>query len=176
MSSKPAFAASGNQALSNAKKAKQDEFYTQLGDIANELKHYKAQLRGKTILCNCDDPFESNFFKYFALNFNALGLKKLIVTSYVKSPIVGGELPLSDIEGLKPEGREPCAIEIDEVPDLNGDGATDLADVEYLLRHDANRSHTLSGDSEYSAGDFRSRECVEYPRGIFSTHGRSSAA
>ena len=99
-----------NQALSKAKKAKQDEFYTQLGDIANELKHYRVQLRGKTILCNCDDPFESNFFKYFALNFNALGLKKLIVTSYVKSPIAGGQLPLSDLEGLKPEGREPCAI------------------------------------------------------------------
>lgn len=64
--------ASGNLALSNAKKAKQDEFYTQLGDIENELKHYKSQLRGKTILCNCDDPFESNFFRYFALNFNSL--------------------------------------------------------------------------------------------------------
>jgi hypothetical protein len=164
MSSKPALGASGNQALFNAKKAKQDEFYTQLGDIANELKHYKPQLRGKTILCNCDDPFESNFFKYFALNFNALGLKKLIVTSYVKSPIAGGQLPLSDLEGLKPEGREPCVIEIDEVPDLNGDGATDLADVEYLLRHDANRSRTLEGDAEYGAGDFRSSECVEYLR------------
>src|SRR5262249_47007957 len=73
--------------LSNAKKAKQDEFYTQLCDIENELKHYKSQLRGKTILCNCDDPFESNFFRYFALNFNTLRLKKLIATSYVKSPI-----------------------------------------------------------------------------------------
>ena len=81
-------------ALSNAKKTKQDEFYTQLGDIENELKYYKSQLRGKTILCNCDDPFESNFFRYFALNFNTLGLKKLIATSYVKSPIVGGQLIL----------------------------------------------------------------------------------
>ena len=94
-------------ALSNAKKAKQDEFYTQLGDIENELKHYKSQLRRKTILCNCDDPFESHFFKYFALNFNTLGLKKLIATSYVKSPIVGGQLPLLDIEGLQPGVRRP---------------------------------------------------------------------
>src|SRR4051812_49160614 len=94
--------AAGNRILSAAKKAKQDEFYTQLSDIENELKHYKAQLRSKAILCNCDDPFESNFFRYFALNFNTLGIKKLIVTSYVRSPIVGGKLPLLDIEGLKP--------------------------------------------------------------------------
>ena len=152
---------SGNKTLSKAKNAKQDEFYTQLSDIENELKHYRTQLRDKVILCNCDDPFESNFFKYFALNFNALGLKKLIVTSYAKSPIAGAYLPLLHIEGLKPEGKEPYAIEINYVPDSNGDGAIDLADVEYLLRHDANTSRTLKGDSEFGAGDFRSRECVE---------------
>src|SRR5579871_717638 len=154
--------ASGNLALSNAKKAKQDEFYTQLCDIENELKHYKSQLRGKTILCNCDDPFESNFFRYFVLNFNTLGLKKLIATSYVKSPIVGGQLPLLDIVGLKPEGKEPYAIEINEVPDHKRRGATDLADVEYLLKHDSNTSRTLNPDGIYDSGDFRSRECVEY--------------
>ena len=152
----------GNKTLSKAKSAKQDEFYTQLSDISNELKHYKSQLRDKIILCNCDDPFESNFFKYFALNFNALGLKKLIVTSYAKSPIAGQYLPLLHMEGLKPQGREPYAIEINHVPDQNGDGAIDLSDVEYLLKHDANTSRTLKGDSEYGAGDFRSRECVEY--------------
>ena len=157
-----ASAASGNLALSNAKKARQDEFYTQLCDIENELKHYKSQLRRKTILCNCDDPFESNFFRYFALNFNTLGLKKLIATSYLKSPIVGGQLPLLDIEGLKPEGKEPYAIEINEVPDHKRRGATDLADVEYLLKHDANTSRALSADGIYNAGDFRSRECVEF--------------
>jgi hypothetical protein len=151
----------GNLSLSNAKKAKQDEFYTQLGDIEIELKHYKSQLRGKTILCNCDDPFESNFFRYFALNFNTLELKKLIATSYVKSPITGGQLSLIDIEGLKPEGKEPYAIEINKVPDHNKRGATDLADVEYLLKHDANTSRALNSDGIYSAGDFRSRECVE---------------
>lgn len=112
----PSLASKKSLALSNAKKAKQDEFYTQLGDIEIEMKHYKSQLRGKTILCNCDDPFESNFFRYFALNFNTLGLKKLIATSYVKSPIVGGQLPLVDIEGLKPEGKEPYAIELTSSP------------------------------------------------------------
>jgi hypothetical protein len=152
---------SGNRVLSKARKAKQDEFYTQLTDISNELRHYRAQLRGKTIFCNCDDPFESNFFKYFALNFNTLGLKKLIATSYKKSPIVGGQLPLLDIEGLKPDGKEPYAIEINEVPDNNGDGATDLSDVEYLLKNHANTARTLMGDDTYNGGDFRSRECVE---------------
>ncbi len=154
--------ASGNVSLANAKKAKEDEFYTQLSDIENELKHYKSQLRGKSILCNCDDPFESNFFKYFALNFNVLGLKKLVVTSYARSPIVGGQLPLLDIEGLKPEGKEPYAIEINEVPDHRRRGATDITDVEYLLKRKANAAHTLAGDDGYAGGDFRSRECVEY--------------
>ena len=65
-----------NTNLKTAGKAKKDEFYTQLVDIEKELKHYKDQLRGKVVYCNCDDPFESNFFKYFAANFNALGLKK----------------------------------------------------------------------------------------------------
>lgn len=62
-----------NTALTNAKNAKKDEFYTQLIDIEKELKYYKLQFKGKTIFCNCDDPFESNFFKYFAMNFNHLG-------------------------------------------------------------------------------------------------------
>jgi hypothetical protein len=151
-----------NRMLGAARNAKQDEFYTQLSDIENELRHYRPHLRGKTVLCNCDDPYESNFFKFFALNFNALGLGKLIATSFMKSPIAGGYLPLLDIEGLKPGGKEPYAIEINEVPDANGDGATDLSDVEYLLRHDANISKTLTGDGTHAAGDFRSAECVEY--------------
>jgi hypothetical protein len=154
--------ASGNRTLNSARRAKQDEFYTQLGDISNELKHYKARLRGKTVFCNCDDPFESNFFKYFALNFNTLGIRKLVATSYRKSPIVGAQLPLLSIEGLKPEGKEPYAIEINEVPDQNGDGATDLADVEYLLQHNANTARSLQGDGAYNGGDFRSRECAEF--------------
>ena len=88
-----------NKNLHYAKNSKKDEFYTQLVDIEKELKNYKNQFRGKVVYCNCDDPFESNFFKYFAANFNALGIKKLITTIYVKSPIVGGQLPLFEMEG-----------------------------------------------------------------------------
>ena len=162
MSSQSSKSETGNRTLSKAKSAKQDEFYTQLVDIENELRHYRTEFRGKIVLCNCDDPYESNFFRYFALNFNALGLKKLIATSYAKSSIVGGYLPPIDMAGLKPEGREPYAIEISEVPDANGDGAIDLADVEYLLLHNGNTSRTLKGDGKYEAGDFRSAECLEY--------------
>jgi hypothetical protein len=92
-----------NKNLHTANKAKNDEFYTQLTDIEKELKHYKDQFQGKIVYCNCDDPFESNFFKYFAANFNSLKLKKLTTTSYVKSPIAGGQLSLIDILGLTPD-------------------------------------------------------------------------
>ena len=80
--------------LNRANQAKEDEFYTQLSDIESELKHYRKHFAGKTVLCNCDDPFESNFFKYFCLNFNRLKLKKLIATCYSGSPITGNELTL----------------------------------------------------------------------------------
>jgi hypothetical protein len=149
----------GNRNLRQAKKAKKDEFYTQLADIENELKHYKDQFRGKIVYCNCDDPYESNFFKYFATNFNALGLKKLITTSYSGSPVAGQQLPLFEIEGLKeikPKDAEAHRIEINEVPDFNKDGAIDLKDVEQLLKHKANVCAPLKGD-----GDFRSEECIE---------------
>src|SRR3989344_9589852 len=145
-----------NNNLRRASVAKNDEFYTQLVDIEKELKHYKEQFRGKVVYCNCDDPFESNFFKYFAANFNAFGLKKIIPTSYVPSPIAGGQLPLFEIEGLKPEGKEPFKIEINEVKDLDSDGAVGLADVEWLLKHDANVASPLKGN-----GDFRSEECID---------------
>ena len=69
----------GNTGLRAAKTAKKDEFYTQLSDIEKEMRHYRRHFKGKTVLCNCDDPFESNFFKFFVLNFQRLGLKKLIV-------------------------------------------------------------------------------------------------
>jgi hypothetical protein len=145
-----------NKNLHSAKSSKKDEFYTQLSDIEKELKHYKEQFRGKVVYCNCDDPFESNFFKYFAANFNALGLKKLVTTSYVRSPIVGEQLPLFEVEGLKPSGKEPFKIEIKEVTDINNDGAINLDDVEYLLKHDKNTATPLGGN-----GDFRSDECIK---------------
>ncbi|HOX29769.1 MAG TPA: adenine-specific methyltransferase EcoRI family protein [Candidatus Paceibacterota bacterium] len=145
-----------NRNLHRAKGAGKDEFYTQLVDIEKELKHYKEQFRDKVVYCNCDDPFESNFFKYFASNFNALKLKRLITTSYVKSPIVGGQLPLFEVEGLKPSGKEPFKIEITEVPDADKDGAINLDDVEHLLKHNKNTATPLKGN-----GDFRSDECIE---------------
>ena len=73
---------SGNKQLHQGKKNKKDEFYTRLPDIENELKHYKAHFKDKVVYCNCDDPRVSNFFVYFAENFEVLGLKKLITTCY----------------------------------------------------------------------------------------------
>ena len=81
--------ANNNTVLGTAKIAKKDEFYTQLTDIEKEVRHYKKHFKDKVVLCNCDDPFESNFFKYFVLNFNKLGLRKLIATCYSASPIRG---------------------------------------------------------------------------------------
>lgn len=145
-----------NKNLNNAKKAKKDEFYTQLTDIERELQHYWEHFRGKTVLCNCDDPFESNFFKYFALRFNQLGLKKLICTCYNGSPVQGNELvfrfaPYDD----EPEQKTAHKLVITEVNDMNGDGAVDLTDVRYLLENDKNVLSTLQ------TGDFRSPECIE---------------
>lgn len=145
----------GNKDLSNAIKAKKDEFYTQLVDIEKEMKYYRDYFKGKTVFLNCDDPYESNFFKYFAMNFNRLGLKKLISTCYKGSPVAQTQLPLfGDIETSKDEVR-PYKIEITEVSDENNDGKIDLSDVEYLLQSDKNVLSVLDGD-----GDFRSEECV----------------
>ncbi len=137
-----------NASLRKADKAKNDEFYTRLEDIEKELSHYKAYFKGKTVFCNCDDPYESNFFKYFAMNFNFLGLKKLIATCYDSSPVVGEQL------SLFPDKR-PYKIEITEVTDENGDGAIDLADVEYLLKNKHNTRAKLK------SGDFRNEECIK---------------
>ena len=85
-----------NMNLHKASKAKKDEFYTQLSDIEKELKHYKGYFKGKVVLCNCDDPQESNFWKYFSLNFEFLGLKKLIATHFDYNPTYKLEL-IADI-------------------------------------------------------------------------------
>lgn len=148
-----------NSWLTAAKANKQDEFYTQLADIENELRHFRKHFKGKIVLCNCDDPYESDFFKYFVINFRRLGLKKLIASCYAGSPIAGQQLSFSDLEGLSEEeaaAKRPFTIEISDIPDANGDGSIGLADVEYLLRHDANVLTALEGD-----GDFRSDECMK---------------
>jgi hypothetical protein len=146
-----------NETFGRANRAKNDEFYTQLADVEAELRHYRDQFRGKVVFCNCDDPYESNFFKFFAMNFNHLGLKKLITTSYSGSPVTGEQLSLLDIEGMPEDAPEKAAyrVEITEVPDANNDGAIDLSDVEYLLKHGRNILTLLTG-----TGDFRSAECI----------------
>ena len=168
-------AKNGNKALGEAKKQKKDEFYTQLADINAELRHYTQHFAGKVVFCNCDDPYESNFFKYFAANFNALKLKRLIATCYAGSQVAGKQLELALFgdaagtdgcvgrDGLCPvcgrdearPSRIPHKIVINEVKDVNGDGRIDLADVEWLIKNDKNVLTKLEGD-----GDFRSAECV----------------
>lgn len=145
-----------NKNLNAAKTAKKDEFYTQLVDIERELQHYWQHFRGKTVLCNCDDPYESNFFKYFALRFNQLGLKKLICTCYDGSPITGTQLSLFSLDSEGNEKKTAYKVEITEVGDMNGDGAVDLTDVEYLIQNNKNVLSALKGN-----GDFRSQECIE---------------
>ena len=145
-----------NKNLNAAKTAKKDEFYTQMGDIERELQHYWPHFRDKVVLCNCDDPYESNFFKYFALNFNQLGLKKLICTCYDGSPVQGNELLLDFGDFTEDPKKIAYKVEITEVKDLNGDGAVDLADVQYLLKNDKNAISLLK-----QHGDFRSAECIE---------------
>ena len=121
----------GNKNLNAAAKAKKDEFYTRIGDIENEMRHYKKHFAGKTVLCNCDDPYESDFFRYFTLYFNHLGLKKLIATSYSSD-----------------KRKHAIKFEVTEV-------SADFADVKWLLENNRNVVTYLEGD-----GDFRSPECV----------------
>ena len=110
-----------------AKKAKKDEFYTRLEDITAELRHYKEHFKGKTVLCNCDDPRVSNFFVYFAYNFEYLGLKKLITTCYKNQNMDLFSQNDSEkavyliYEGDKDGDRIPSAEEIGVFP-LKGDG------------------------------------------------------
>lgn len=125
-----------NKLLNTAKTAKKDEFYTQLSDIENELRHYRPHFKGKTVLCNCDDPRVSNFFKYFALNFEILGLKKLIATCYKNN-----ELDLFSMNTAEQ------AVYIIYEGDKNGNKVPDPSEMEVL---------PLQGD-----GDFRSAECIE---------------
>ena len=142
--------------LAQAKDAKKDEFYTRLDDITKELKFYRPYFNNKVVLCNCDDPYESNFFKYFALNFNALGLKKLIATCYNGSPVSGNELLLDFGDTVDDPKKIAYKVEITEVTDINGDGAINLADVQYLMQNDKNVISILKGN-----GSFDSPECIE---------------
>lgn len=158
----------GNSALSAAVKAKKDEFYTQLTDIEKEMRYYRKHFKDKTVLCNCDDPFESNFFKYFVLNFNRLGLKKLIATCYFSSPIIGQQLQyhfnqdgqmtfsFGDDTSDDYKAKRPYKAIVTSVYDTTGDGGVDMVDVAKLFMSGENELSELDGD-----GDFRSQECLE---------------
>lgn len=137
--------------LDNAKKNKKDEFYTQLSDIENELKNYKEHFKNKVVYCNCDDPRESNFFKYFIRNFNHLGLKKLITTTYINSPI-------AKTEDLFGERNVVYKVSINKLEDIND---YDLITNELINKIVKKRAKKLFGDKKYKPGDFRSNECVE---------------
>lgn len=155
-----------NKNLTNAKKGKNDEFYTQFSDIQKEVESYleynPKTFKGKVVYSNCDDPFESNFFRYFVLNFNRLGLKRLISTSYKPSPVANSQLGLfGDDKTLpKSKGRPKITANkfiINEVGDIDGDGSFTLEDIAKQLKANKNNEWTpLEGD-----GDFRSDECVE---------------
>ena len=125
-----------NSNLHQAKNAKKDEFYTQLSDIENELKHYKEHFRGKTVLCNCDDPRVSNFFHYFSYNFEQLGLKKLITTCYKNQE-----------RDLFSQNDSERAIWLEYFGDKNNNRVPDPEEIGI---------HQFAGD-----GDFRSGECIE---------------
>ncbi len=125
-----------NKNLQIAKVQKKDEFYTQLTDIERELRHYTHHFKDKVIYCNCDDPKVSNFFKYFSLKFNQLGLKRLITTCYKNN----------DIDLFSNNDCERAAY-IDYTGAINGNNLPTVnePDIKYL-----------NGD-----GDFRSNECIE---------------
>ena len=125
-----------NKNLNQAKSAKKDEFYTQLADIENELRHYKEHFKGKTVLCNCDDPRVSNFFHYFSYNFEQLGLKKLITTCYKNQE-----------RDLFSQNNSERAIWLEYLGDKNDNRVPDPDEIGI---------HYFKGD-----GDFRSDECIE---------------
>ena len=157
-----------NRGLGAAKVAKQDEFYTQYVDIQKEVEAYLEfdpdTFRGKVVYCNCDDPFESNFFRYFAANFNKLGLKRLITTSYDGSPIAGqGELFPEYTEGnARRKNPKALAVILDHVKDEDGDGAVNIEDVKLFLKRNKAARIALKGDDQYGGGDFRSAECIAF--------------
>ncbi len=126
-----------NQTLHTAKFFKRDEFYTQLSDIESELKHYKEHFKGKVVFCNCDDPRSSNFFNYFAYNFENLGLKKLLVSCYKNQE-----------KNLFIQEEPESAVFLEYTGDKDGKKARNAEEIGIKM---------LQGD-----GDFRSQEVIEF--------------
>jgi len=142
-----------NKNLSSAKRAKNDEFYTQYEDINKEVQAYLEYapdvFRGKTVYCNCDDPYTSNFFKFFALHFNAFGLMWLISASYDPSPIAGTQLPFAEIAGMKGSDKKAYVFDSTTMP-------RNLDDTEKMMKTVKEVVRPLQGN-----GDFRSPECID---------------
>lgn len=155
-----------NRGLGAAKAAKQDEFYTQYVDIQKEAEAYLEfdpdTFRCKVVYCNCDDPLESNFFRYFAANFNKLGLKRLISTSYDGSPIAGQRELFPEYNEGNGTRKKPKALAVilDQVKDEDKDGAVNIEDVKLFLKRNKAARIALKGDDTYGGGDFRSAECI----------------
>lgn len=144
-----------NVGLNKAGRAKKDEFYTDYDVIQSELNYYEGQFEGKVVLCNCDDPFESNFAKFFLRNFNYLKLKRLICTSYAGSPMAGTQLSLFDDYNEPVTNEHGYVLDISEVPMSNGRGVNDM-DIQTLL-HSKGVVKRLKGN-----GDYASDECLNY--------------
>ncbi|WP_087134052.1 type II toxin-antitoxin system RelB/DinJ family antitoxin [Micrococcus lylae] len=138
-----------NVTLNQAFRARRDEFYTQYEDIEKEIRHYPNKFRGKHVLCNCDDPFESEFFRYFVLNFDDLGLARLTSTCFATSPFAGMDYPLDA------EHKRPYLAVVTEVPSGDITMPDGSLDLESIFALDGNSIQLLRGD-----GDFRSQECV----------------
>ncbi len=136
-----------NEMLNRAFIVKKDEFFTQYEDVVKEMSAHREQLRGKTILCNCDNPFDSAFFRFFVLHFNSLGLTGLTSTCYASSQVSGRELPL---EG-KARAYKAVVTNVPAEPLLRLDGSLDFT---RLFGMRGNSLTHLAGD-----GDFRSSEC-----------------
>lgn len=145
-----------NKGLAQAKDNKKDEFYTVYSTIQDEINHYETHFEGKTVFCNCDDPYESNFFQFFVRNFNYLKLKRLICTCYGKSAVAYKQLSIFDDNNEQITRGNGYVIDINEVPMKNGRGVTD-DDILALLKSKKRGVKKLLG-----TGDFRSDECIEY--------------
>lgn len=142
-----------NSNLQRAKSSKNDEFYTTYETIASELSHYFPHFKNKTVLCNCDDPFESNFCRYFLRNFNVLGLRRLICTSYCPSAFENIQLTIFDNSSIH---LNDTGHVLDVIKFSNATGEISDDEISTLL-HSNNIIKSLHGD-----GDFRSKECLEY--------------
>src|SRR5690625_1608308 len=148
-----------NKFLHKAKSSTSDEFYTLFSDIQKEVEAYLEYnpdvFRDKVVYCNCDDPYESNFFRYFALNFNRIGLKQLITTSYKPSPVANTQLELfGDEEDFTESEDYPEATAnrfiINDVGDIDGDGQFNLKDIALQLKENKNNEWApLNGDGDF---------------------------